>query len=118
MQLTLLSRAPTRATCANVPGALDYVLTPGDVAEINARMAQMNAHIQAKANELGYAYFTIDAVYGLTKPTFSLSDLVFSATPFGPSMSLDGVHPSTAGQSILATAAAKAINTKYGVAIP
>lgn len=116
--VTLLTRAPATATCADVPGSVDYVLTPNDVSAINTRMAQMNARIQAKANELGYAYFTIDAVYGLAKPRFSVSELVFSATPFGPHMSLDGVHPSTAGQAILATAAAKAINAKYGVAIP
>jgi hypothetical protein len=116
--LNLIARAPTTATCANVPGAGDYVLTPSDISAINARMAQMNAHIQAKASENGYAYFSIEAVYGLAKPRFSMSDLVFSATPFGPSMSLDGVHPSTAGQAILANAAAQAINAKYGVAIP
>jgi lysophospholipase L1-like esterase len=33
-------------------------------------------------------------------------------------MSLDGVHPSAAGQSLLASAAVNAINAKYGLAIP
>jgi lysophospholipase L1-like esterase len=33
-------------------------------------------------------------------------------------MSLDGVHPNAQGQSILATAAAQSINTRYGLAIP
>ena len=63
--LTLVSKAPTTATCANVPGAADYVLTSGDIAAINARIAQMNAHMQAKANENGWAYFSLDAVYAL-----------------------------------------------------
>jgi hypothetical protein len=115
--LTLVSRAPTTATCANVPGAVDYVLTSGDISTINARMAQMNARMQAKAREHGYAYFSLDAVYGLPKPSLSLTNILFSRTPFGSSISLDGVHPSAAGQSILATAAAKAISAKYGVAI-
>jgi len=116
--LTLVSRAPTTATCANVPGAVDYVLTSADISTINARMAQMNARMQAKATENGYAYFSLDAVYGLPKPSLSLTSILFSSAPFGSNISLDGVHPSAAGQSILATAAAKAISAKYGVAIP
>ena len=116
--LTLVSTAPTTATCANVPGAVDYVLTSGDITAINARMAQMNAHMQAKASANGWAYFSLDAVYGLPKPSLNLVNVLFSSAPFGSTISLDGVHPSAAGQSILATAAAKAISAKYGVAIP
>src|SRR5690348_1451030 len=116
--LTLLSRAPTIATCADVPGTDDFVLTPDDMNEIDARMAQMNAHIQAKANEGGYAHFTLGAVYDLPKPAFSVHDLFFSNTPFGPDISLDGVHPSASGQTILADSAAQAIDARYGFAIP
>ena len=116
--LTLVSRAPTTATCANVPGAVDYVLTSGDITTINARMAQMNARMQTKANENGWAYFSLDAVYGLPKPSLDLVKILFSSAPFGSNISLDGVHPSAAGQSILATAAAQAISAKYGVVIP
>ena len=35
--LTLLSKSPTTATCADVPGTADYVLTSSDMAAINAR---------------------------------------------------------------------------------
>jgi lysophospholipase L1-like esterase len=111
--LTLLSKTPTTATCADVPGAADYVLTASDVNAINARMAQMNAHMQTKALENGYAYFTLAAVYDLPKPRFSVSGLLFSNSPFGSYISLDGVHPSTLGQSVLATAAAQAITNRY-----
>ena len=116
--LTLLSKTPTTATCADVPGAADYVLTASDMSAINARMAQMNAYMQTKANENGYAYFSLEAVYGLPKPRFSMVDVLFSNNPFGPNISLDGVHPSALGQSILAAAAVQAINARYGLAIP
>jgi hypothetical protein len=116
--LTLISKAPTTATCANVPGQADYVLTPSDMTTIDSRMAQMNAHMQAKALENGYAYFSLDAVYGLLKINFNLVDVLFSSDPFGPNMSLDGVHPSSQGQALLAAAAAQAISATYGVAIP
>jgi hypothetical protein len=115
--LTLLSKTPTTATCADVPGAADYVLTASDMNAINARMAQMNAHMQAKAAANGYAYFSLDAVYGLAKPRFSVSDLLFSNSPFGTYISLDGVHPSSQGQALLAAAAAQAISATYGVPI-
>ena len=116
--LTLLSKTPTTATCADVPGAADYVLTASDMNAINARMALMNAYMQAKASENGYAYFSLEAVYGLPKPRFSLVDMLFSNNPFGPNISLDGVHPSAQGQSILAAAAVQAINARYWLAIP
>ena len=116
--LTLVSKTPTTATCSNVPGTVDYVLTSSDMSAINTRMAQMNAHIQAKATENGYAYFSLDAVYALPKPSFSVSNLLFSNNPFGQYISLDGVHPSSAGQSLLASAAVRAINAAYGLAIP
>ena len=116
--LTLLSHAPAIATCADVPGTADNVLTPDDVRVINSRMAEMNAHMQAKANESGYAYFALGAVYDLPKPAFSVHDLFFSETPFGPNISLDGVHPSTLGQTILADSAAQAIDARYGLGIP
>ena len=116
--LTLAARVPATATCADVAGAADYVLTTEDIAAINAQMARMNAHIKAKAAEYGYAYFSLDAVYALPKPAFSVSGLLFSNSPFGTNISLDGVHPSAQGQGLLAVAAAQAISAKYGVAIP
>lgn len=116
--LTLLSKTPTTATCSDVPGAADYVITPSDMNAINALMAQMNTHVQAKAAENGWAYFALSALYDLPKPSLSLYNVLFSNTPFGPNISLDGVHPSAQGQAILAGAAAQAINAKYGVAIP
>ena len=116
--LALVARAPTTATCADVPGATDYVLTAGDVAAINARMAQMNAHIQARARESGYAYFALSTLYDVPKPPLNLYNVLFSSTPFGATISLDGVHPSAQGQSLLADAAAQAITTRYGLTIP
>jgi hypothetical protein len=116
--LTLLSKTPTTATCADIPGAVDYVLTPSDMNAINPRLAQMNAHIESKAIENGYAFFKLSALYDLPKSSLNLSNVLFSNTPFGPNISLDGVHPTAAGQAILATAAVQAINARYGLAIP
>jgi len=116
--LKLLAVAPTTATCSDVPGAVDYVLTPSEMNAINSQMAQMNSYIQSKANANGYAYFSLGALYDLPKPSLNLGNVLFSNTPFGSNISLDGVHPSAAGQGILASAAVAAINAKYGLGIP
>lgn len=115
--LKLLASTPTTATCADVPDAVDYVLTSSDMDAINARMAEVNTHIQQKAKENGYAYFTLGALYDLPKPTLNLSSVLFSNTPFGSNISLDGVHPSSSGQGILADAAVAAVNSKYKLGI-
>lgn len=115
--LTLLSKTPTTATCSDVPGEVDYVITPADLTQINARMAQMNAHIQAKATANGYAYFTIGSLYDLPKGSLNLYDVLFSSSPFGANFSLDGVHPSAKGQAILADAAVSAVNSRYKLGI-
>jgi len=116
--LTLLANTPTTATCRDMPGAADFVLTSSDISAINSLMAAMNAHMQAKASANGWAYFSLSALYDLPKPAFKVLDVLFSNAPFGSNISLDGVHPSAQGQAILAAAAAQAINAKYGVAIP
>ena len=107
-------------SCADVPGTVDYVLTPADIATLTAQSRRMSARIRSIADANGYAYFDLDALYsrpGLKAP-FSVATLVFSASPFGPYISLDGFHPTAAGQTVLAIAAARALNATYDMGIP
>jgi hypothetical protein len=115
--LTLLSKTPVTATCADVPGAVDYIITSSDLNAINARMAQINSHIASKATENGYAFFKLAALYDLPKGSLDLYNVLFSGNPFGSNFSLDGVHPSARGQDILANAAVQAINARYRLGI-
>jgi lysophospholipase L1-like esterase len=78
----------------------------------------MNSHIETKAAANEWAYFSLAALYDLPKAPLRMTDVLLSTAPFGSNISLDGVHPSAQGQSILATAAARAISAKYGVSIP
>ena len=107
-------------SCADVPGAQDYVLTPKDVGVVNAQLAEMNAHIAGEAARIGFAYMALDELYGRpdVKPVYSTAALLSGPTPYGTAMSLDGIHPSQAGHAILASAAARAINARYGTSIP
>jgi lysophospholipase L1-like esterase len=106
-------------SCADVPGTQDYVLTPADMATIDAQLAAMNAHIRSLAEDDGYAFFDLDPLYGRRdlKAPFSATTLLTSSHPYGPFISLDGVHPSAAGHRILAREAARALDVTYHLAI-
>ena len=107
-------------SCADVPGTQDYVLTKADINALGAQLAEMNAHVRDVAAENGFAFFDLDPLYGQRrlKAPFSATTLLTSDEPYGPFISLDGVHPSAAGHRILAREAAKALNTTYHLAIP
>jgi lysophospholipase L1-like esterase len=106
-------------SCADVPGTQDYVLTPADVSALEAQLVEMNAHIRDVAAENGFAFFDLEPLYGQRglKSPFSATTLLMSDEPFGPFISLDGVHPSAAGHQILAREAAKSLNVTYHLAI-
>ena len=110
-------------SCANNPlaQAPDYVLTPEDVAAVSAAVDQMNAHIQSVASAHGWAVLDANALLGQIKaeqPTFSVYRMMTCPLPYGPYISLDGVHPSTTGHVRIANAAIAAINAHYRFRIP
>jgi lysophospholipase L1-like esterase len=112
-------KAPARLSCVNVPsstGVRDFVLAPEEIAALNAHLAAMNAFIRQQAAARGFAYTELEVIYGRSdgKPAvFDPVQLMTSGEPYGPYVSLDGIHPSTAGSRLLAQAAAAAINQRY-----
>jgi len=112
---------PFPFSCAGKgPGDVDFVLTPNEQTTVNHLMHRMTAHIQAEATKRGFAYFALGTLYDRNdiKGPFSVSALLGTATPYGDYFSLDGLHPSALGQTILARAAAQALNDTYGLGIP
>lgn len=101
-------------------GVQDFVLTPIETGALDALMAQMDAFIAQQAVTRGYAYFRLQSVYGApgARPPYSSLAQMTSLQPYGPFVSLDGIHPSAAGQALLAQAAAVAINARYDLGIP
>lgn len=102
--------------CADLgPSTQDFVLTPDDARAVNALLAQMNAHIRGEAERRGFAYFALQELYGRSdiKGPFNPIALMTSAQPYGPLISLDGVHPTAAGAQVLALAAARALDERY-----
>ncbi|MBC7895789.1 MAG: hypothetical protein H7066_10255, partial [Cytophagaceae bacterium] len=110
---------PVPLSCADVPGQLDGILTPADVRVLREVLARMSSHIRRRAQENGWAYFDLGALYGspLIRPPFSAATLMTSLEPYGRYISRDGFHPSGLGQAMLANAAAVALNARYGLGL-
>jgi len=112
---------PATLSCAGhpSPAVQDYVLTPAEAAVIKAQLAEMNAYIAAEAARVGFAHAELEAFFGRSdlKARFSVVTLMTTSSPYGPLMSLDGIHPNGAGQRIIAEAAARALDERYGFGI-
>lgn len=107
-------------SCADLPGTADLVITPADIAAANALLAQMRAYVEEQAAARGYALASLSALYDrpdLKRIPYSVVDHLTSSRPFGPLFSLDGVHPSAIGHTMLAVEAARAINSTYGATL-
>lgn len=131
--LGLIGRARATGTaqplfCSNnipAPPSPDYVLAPDDVTTLNTVVDQMNDHIAALAGQRGWAL--LDANVALNqlvtetrarRPAFSLIKLLNCALPYGPYISLDGIHPGNVGHQLIANYAIDAINARYSFALP
>ena len=111
---------PFTLSCAGgPPQAQDFVLTPSEAGIVNALLAEMTTHIRAEAERVGFAYTELEELYGRpdVKGAFSVIQLMTSAQPYGPYISLDGYHPSAEGQRVFAEAAARALDQRYGFGI-
>lgn len=110
----------TFSCAAGGPTDTDYILTPAEAAVVNDQMHAMTAHIQSEAARRHFAYFALGALYDQPdlKAPFSVVALMTTATPYGPKISLDGIHPSADGQLVFAHAAAQALNETFHLNIP
>ncbi|MFL5509892.1 MAG: hypothetical protein ACJ79J_09915 [Gemmatimonadaceae bacterium] len=108
-------------SCTDSPGAQDNILTPADVATITSVVTGMNTFIQAQASANGWAYMDLNAVLAkaiANRGPYSVVKQLTCTRPYGQYISNDGVHPNVQGYQEMANAAAEALNTAYGFAIP
>jgi hypothetical protein len=108
-------------SCADTPGAQDSILTPADVQVLDALITGMNTHIKSVAQDNGWAYLDLAAVWAqwvARRGPFSVANMFNCVLPYGQYVSLDGVHPNAQGYQEMANAAADALNSTYSFAIP
>lgn len=115
---------PTTLDCD--PVAQDSILvTPAELAGLQAAVTGFNDFISAQAAARGMAYLDVNGPF-----TALIADGSIPAVPnlapalagqpvtFGDYFSLDGVHPSTTAHELVADSLAALINRTYGTAIP
>lgn len=112
--------SPQALSCADTPGAADGILSPGDIATIEATVAGINEHLRGVAASRGWAYADLGDLYATmtATPGYSATAQLTCESPYGAYLSLDGINPSAAGQRRIADAVATAVNGRYGFAIP
>jgi hypothetical protein len=116
-----LSGSAQTLSCADTPGAQDNILTPADAQVLDALIAGMNTHIKSVAQDNGWAYLDVAAVWAqwvARRGPFSVAKMFSCVLPYGQYVSLDGVHPNAQGYQEMANAAADALNVTYGFSIP
>lgn len=120
--LTAIATGTAQAlSCADLPGNADFVLTPQDVAALDAAVAEMNAHMRQAADTRGWAFADLDDAFATIAGgagAYSARAQLTCATPYGAFSSLDGIHPGALGHQLIADAVARAVNAKYGFALP
>lgn len=105
-----------------------FMLDPTEIATLNKATDDYNAAISAKATSFGWAYLDLNPTLATLRtgatpaipavPNFTSNTRDAATAPFGSLFSLDGAHPSAAGQKIIANAVIAAINAKYTLQIP
>jgi lysophospholipase L1-like esterase len=97
------------------------ILDPSEQTMINTIVSGYNTYLQNKADAIGFAYLDTNGLLSTLKAAGTLiratPNYASSTAPFGPGMSLDGVHPALAVHRELANALIAVINTKYGTSL-
>ncbi len=122
--------AKIAAAAAGAPATLDCsvdaeVVLPSELAVIRDAVQADNAAIQAVADEHDWAIFDINLPFAALRADGSIPDfpdisqaLSGGNVTFGPIFSLDGFHPSSLAQALIANDVIAVVNAKYGTALP
>ena len=117
---------PATIACAanSIPGTPVgdlFVLDPTEQATLSATITGYNNYIQGVAAAKGFAYYDPNPTFVAQRAAGAIPAVpVFTSTTatFGPLFSLDGIHPSAAGQILIANDLITVINAKYGTTLP
>jgi lysophospholipase L1-like esterase len=106
---------------ATNPLPTQFVLDAGEVANLNARIAEFNSIMKAQADAKGAAYVDPNTILNQVTASGGLvqNGITYSASFIqGGVYSLDGLHLTPAGYALMANEIIKGINAKYGSTIP
>ena len=111
---------PATIACATSgsPTGDQFVLDAAERASLIAAIAGYNTYISAKADSVGFAYYDPNPLFAAARARGDVPatpNIANLTEPFGPLFSLDGVHPSTRGQVLIANALIALIAAEYAV---
>lgn len=104
------------------PNAL--ILDDGEITIANDAVAAFNGAIATAAANFGFGLVDINGIFNSIRQADFTGGTIYNGIPFstfyveGGLFSLDGVHPSSRGQAIIANEFIKVINSKFSASIP
>jgi lysophospholipase L1-like esterase len=105
----------------NEPYGDFFILDLAKQDSLETAITTWNAYIQAKADSLGWAFLDPVALFLPLKETGAIPpfpDFASPFQPFGPYITLDGIHPSATAHVAIANALIAKIDSVYKVTIP
>jgi lysophospholipase L1-like esterase len=115
---------PPLIACAPVgdPAVGDvFVLDAAEQSALTTAVTEYNTYISAKADSVGFVFVDPNPMWASARARGeipAIPDMTSHTQPFGPLFSVDGVHPSNAGQVLIATMLLDAIEAEFGVRLP
>ncbi|GAB3644083.1 SGNH/GDSL hydrolase family protein [Spirosoma arcticum] len=103
------------------PLPTQYVLDAGEVATLNAKIAEFNGVMKAQAEARGAAYVDPNGILGQITSAAGLvqNGITYTGSYIqGGVYSLDGLHLTPAGYALMANEIIKSINAKYNSTVP
>jgi len=116
--------APGQVFGVSVPIGDRYALIPTEIAEINTRLADFNAHIKsvadAKPTRLAFADINKAMKDFITARVYIIDGVTITPaiTPPTGIYSEEGLHPNSRGYAFMANVFIDAINIKFGSTVP
>ena len=104
----------------NPPVGDRFILDATEQSALTAAVAKYNTYISGKADSVGFVYFDPNPLWSAARARGDIPavlDISNLSAPFGPLFSLDGVHPSRAGQVLIANALIDLIAAEFGVSL-
>ena len=104
----------------NPPVGDRFILDATEQSALTAAVNKYNTYISAKADSVGYAFFDPNPLWSAARARGDIPaiiDVSNLSQPFGPLFSLDGVHPSRAGQILIANALIDLVAAEFGVSL-
>jgi lysophospholipase L1-like esterase len=104
------------------PDAL--ILDAGEITTAKNATAAFNTSISSIAGSKGFGLVNFNTIFNQIRASDAAGGTVYDGIPFtttyvsGGLFSLDGVHPTSQGQGIIATEFIKVINAKWNTSIP